>query len=269
MTDRYAVIGNPVAHSKSPMIHAAFARQTGEAMDYVRLEAPLDGFAEALGDFFATGGRGCNVTVPFKEQAYRLAGHLNERARQAGAVNTLWQDERGWVGDNTDGVGLVRDLMRHTQLAGKQIMLLGAGGAARGAIGPLLAEGPTQLIIANRSIDKAEQLAAHFADLGTLKAACFEDLTAPADIVINATSASLAGTTLPLPEGLWHAGTLAYDMMYGATSTPFLLQAEQAGAGQCLDGLGMLVEQAAEAFFLWRGIRPETASVLRDLRAAL
>ena len=268
-TDRYAVIGNPVAHSKSPAIHAAFARQTGQDLEYIRLEAPLEGFAETLADFFASGGRGCNVTVPFKEQAYRLATRLNERARQAGAVNTLWCDEHGWVGDNTDGVGLVRDLTRHVDLAGKAIVLLGAGGAARGAIGPLLAEQPARLTIANRSVEKAAQLADHFAALGTLRASSFAELTAPADIVINATSASLAGSTLPLPDGLWRADTLAYDMMYGRTATPFLAQAEAAGAGLCIDGLGMLVEQAAEAFYLWRGVRPETADVLADLRAGL
>jgi shikimate dehydrogenase len=267
MTDRYAVIGNPVAHSKSPPIHAAFALQTKQKLVYDRIEAPIAGFIETVADFFAMGGLGCSVTVPFKEEAFNFANVLSERAEQAGAVNTLWLDDEGVHGDNTDGTGLVHDLSRHIDLRGKRIVLLGAGGAARGAIGPLLEAKPASLLIANRSPEKAAQLAAHFAGVGNIESCRFEELGAPADLVINATSASLAGTSLPLPNSLWRTETVAYDMMYAKGDTPFMRQAREAGVGLCLDGLGMLVEQAAEAFFLWRGMRPDTASVLADLRA--
>jgi len=269
MTDRYAVIGNPVAHSLSPAIHQAFARQTEQRLRYDTIEAPLDGFIESVADFFAMGGAGCNVTVPFKEEAARFANILTERAELAGAVNTLWLDDEGVCGDNTDGVGLVRDLARHISLRGRRVVLLGAGGAARGVIAPLLGEGPASLVIANRSPDKAAQLAEHFRELGPVSATAFDKLSEAADLVINATSASLAGASLPLPAALWTDRTVAYDMMYGKGDTPFLAQARAGGAVPCIDGLGMLVEQAAEAFFLWRGVRPETASVLADLRALL
>ncbi|QNM96933.1 shikimate dehydrogenase [Chitinimonas koreensis] len=270
MTDRYAVLGNPVAHSKSPAIHAAFAAQTGQKLRYERIEAPLAGFIETVADFFAMGGAGCNVTVPFKEEAFRFANLLTERAEQAGAVNTLWLDDEGVTGDNTDGVGLVRDLRRHLALAGRRVLLLGAGGAARGAIGALLAERPAALVVANRSADKAALLAERFAALGPIRGCGYEDLAGePFDLVVNATSASLAGAALPLPASLWRPETVAYDMMYGRGLTPFLEQARAGGAGPLLDGLGMLVEQAAEAFFLWRGARPDTAPVLADLRAGL
>lgn len=274
MTDLYAVFGNPVAHSKSPAIHAAFAKQTSERMRYEKREAPLDGFVEAAGEFFAMGGAGCNVTVPFKEDAFRFANILTERAQLAGAVNTLWLDDEGVVGDNTDGAGLVRDLQRVTALSGKRLLILGAGGAARGVIGPLLDCNPAGIVVANRSPDKATALLAELAGklpdaAARLSATSLTALNGPFDVVINATSASLAGASLPLPDDLFAPGAVAYDMMYGKGETPFLAQAAAMGAATRLDGLGMLVEQAAEAFFVWRGVRPETAGVLAELRAAL
>ena len=272
MTDRYAVFGNPIAHSKSPQIHAAFAAATAQDLRYEALLAPLDGFAGAVADFVAAGGRGANVTVPFKEEAFRLATRLSPRAARAGAVNTLVFSDAGILGDNTDGAGLVHDITRNltVDLAGKRILLLGAGGAARGVIQPLLAEAPAALHIANRSADKAVALAQAFADLAAVSGGSFSDLAGlPFDVVINATSASLAGEPLPLPTGLFAPGCLAYDMMYGKGETPFLAQDRLAGAARCADGLGMLAEQAAEAFLVWRGVRPATAGVLATLRAAL
>lgn len=270
MTDRYAVIGHPVAHSKSPLIHAAFAAQTQQVLNYTRLEAPLDGFIDSAAEFFVMGGSGLNVTVPFKEQAYAFANVLTERAELAGAVNTLWLDDEGVVGDNTDGAGLVRDLQRHLSLAGLRILLLGAGGAARGVIGPLLDEEPGQLLIANRSAAKAVALAEQFDEPDLLLGCGLSELPEQSfDLIINATSASLAGDSLPLPATVWQADGLVYDMMYGKQETAFLRQAAAAGVQLRLDGLGMLVEQAAEAFFLWRGVRPDTAPVLAELRAGL
>ncbi|HEY9101403.1 shikimate dehydrogenase [Chitinimonas sp.] len=270
MTDRYAVIGHPVAHSKSPLIHAAFAEQTRQQLVYERLEAPLDDFIGTVAQFLAMGGAGCNVTVPFKEEAFRFANELTERAELAGAVNTLWLDDEGVVGDNTDGAGLVCDLLRHTTLADKRILLLGAGGASRGVILPLLDEEPASLLVANRSADKAEALAAHFREFGEVRGSGLDGIgKGEFDIVINATSASLAGAELTLPDSLWRPELLVYDMMYGKTETAFLQQAARHGVTQRLDGLGMLVEQAAEAFFVWRGVRPETGPVLEALRAAL
>jgi shikimate dehydrogenase len=262
--DRYAVVGNPIGHSKSPRIHALFAAQTGQDMTYEALLAPLDGFAGTVRDFIATGGRGANVTVPFKEEAFRLAGHLSERARAAGAVNTLTFAGGEIRGDNTDGAGLVRDITANLgfAIAGRRALLLGAGGAARGVILPLLAEWPAALAVANRTADKAHGLARDFP--GT--SGCgFEALAGLSfDLVINATSAGLANAELPLPAGLFAPGCLAYDMVYGR-ETPFLRQARAAGATGA-DGLGMLVEQAAEAFLIWRGIRPRTEAVLETLR---
>lgn len=268
MIDRYAVIGHPVAHSKSPAIHAAFARQTGEKLVYDRIEAPLEGFAESVADFFVQGGAGCNVTVPFKEAAFQFANTLTERARLAGAVNTLWLDDEGVVGDNTDGAGLLRDLARHGHLNGGRVLLLGAGGAARGVLGPLLAAGPARLVVANRTVKRAEALVALCPPpVGTVvQGVGLEGIEGPFDWVINATSTSLAGTALPLPDNCFAPGAIAYDMMYGQEETLFLAQARQYGVALRLDGLGMLVEQAAEAFFLWRGKRPDTAPVLAELR---
>lgn len=272
MTDRYAVFGNPIAHSKSPQIHAAFAASTDQDIAYEALLAPLGGFAEAVAAFVARGGRGANVTVPFKEEAFRLATRLSPRAARAGAVNTLVFSEAGILGDNTDGAGLVHDITRNltVDLSGKRILLLGAGGASRGVIQPLLATQPATLHIANRSAEKAIALARAFADLAPVGGSSFGDLAGlQFDAVINATSASLAGEALPLPSGLFAPGALAYDMMYGKGETPFLAQARLAGAARCADGLGMLAEQAAEAFLVWRGVRPATAAVLATLRAAL
>jgi len=265
MTDRYAVFGHPIAHSKSPLIHAAFARQTGQDMTYEAILAPLDGFAESVTAFVAAGGRGANVTVPFKEEAFRLAGRLTPRARRAGAVNTLALDADGILGDNTDGAGLVTDLTRnlHRTLTGRRILLLGAGGAARGVIEPLLDQQPAALVIANRTVGRAQELAELF-DRG-IRACGFDGVDTPFDVVINATAASLAGELPPLSPQIFTPDTLAYDMMYGR-DTPFLAFARAQGAATA-DGLGMLVEQAAEAFHLWRGVRPDTAPVIASLRA--
>ncbi|MDP2834884.1 MAG: shikimate dehydrogenase [Pseudomonadota bacterium] len=288
MTDRYAVFGNPIAHSKSPRIHAAFAEQTGQTLTYEAILAPLDGFAAAVAGFRDEGGRGANVTVPFKEQAFALSNRLSERAQAAGAVNTLTFDAEGVLGDNTDGIGLVNDLAGNLglELAGKRILLMGAGGAARGVVLPLLEKAPSELFIVNRTAAKARELVApaslpaSFNRAGkalkdtvpsghnagaTLAAGGYADISGRFDLVINATAASLAGDLPPLPSGLFADGALAYDMMYGK-DTPFLAFARSEGA-RCADGLGMLVEQAAAAFFLWRGVRPATAPVIALLRA--
>ncbi len=263
MTDRYAVFGNPISHSKSPRIHALFAAQTGQDMSYEARLAPLDGFAAAVRAFIAAGGRGANVTVPFKEEAFRLAAELTPRARAAGAVNTLSFDGETIRGDNTDGAGLVRDLKANLGCdpAGKRILLIGAGGAARGVVLPLLDERPAALCVANRTAEKAVLLAAAFG----IEGGGFEALAGRAfDLVINATSAGLDDAPLPLPVGVFAPRALAYEMVYGR-ETPFMAQARAAGCGVA-DGLGMLVEQAAEAFLVWRGVRPETAPVLVALR---
>lgn len=272
MSDPYCVFGNPIAHSKSPAIHAAFAAATGQDLAYTARLAPLDDFAGAVAAFVAIGGKGANVTVPFKEEAFRLATRLSERAARAGAVNTLAFADGGIFGDNTDGAGLVRDLTGNLalDLAGKRILLLGAGGASRGVIAPLLACAPASLAIANRTAAKAAALAQVFADLAAVDSGNFADFGGKSfDLVINATAASLAGEPLPLPAGIFADGALAYDMMYGKGETPFLKQAREQGAARCADGLGMLVEQAAEAFLVWRGVRPQTTGVLAELRAAL
>ncbi|MCH4565087.1 shikimate dehydrogenase [Halomonas sp. EGI 63088] len=270
MTDRYCVFGHPIGHSKSPAIHAAFAAELGEAIDYTAIEAPLDDFAGAWHDFVAAGGRGANVTVPFKEDAFRLCEVLSPRARRAGAVNTLILGGNGQTyGDTTDGVGLVRDLERHgVTLAGARLLVLGAGGAVRGVLEPLLTAAPASLVVANRTAEKAERLAADFRDLGEIRGGGFDEVTGPFDVVINGTSASLANELPPLPDDLFAAGATAYDMMYGAEPTVFLQWAGERGA-RGVDGLGMLVEQAAESFFQWRGRRPDTTPVLEALRRAL
>ncbi len=270
--DRYGVFGNPIGHSKSPLIHRLFAAQTGQAMSYEALLAPLDDFAGFARAFFAE-GKGANVTLPFKEQAFQLADSLSARARRAGAVNTLKKlDDGSLLGDNTDGAGLVRDLKVNAgfDLTGKRILLLGAGGAVRGVLEPLLAERPATLVIANRTVVKAEQLAGEFADLGPVLASGFDWLDAPVDLIVNGTSASLAGELPPIAASLIEPGhTLCYDMMYAKAATAFNRWAAAQGAARTLDGLGMLVEQAAEAFCLWRGVRPDSAPVLAELRRQL
>ena len=264
MTERYAVIGNPVAHSKSPWIHARFASACGQDMRYERIEAPLDGFARAADAFRASGGKGLNVTLPFKGEAYRYAARRSPRAEAAQAVNTLAFGEDVF-GDTTDGVGLVRDLARHVgfELEGRAVLLMGAGGAAQGVVQALQEAGIAALTIANRTEPKALALAQRFgceaAGYGALAGRRF-------DLVVNATSAGLAGEAPQLPEGVLRPGVLAYDMVYGR-DTPFLAAARAAGA-RASDGLGMLLEQAAESFFLWRRVRPDTAALLAELRAA-
>ena len=269
MPDHYAVIGNPVAHSKSPLIHAAFAEQTGQDLVYEALFAPKDAFVATAGAFRRRGGRGLNVTLPFKGEAFQFATTLSSRARTAEAVNTLKFDGETIFGDNTDGAGLVADLTRNLGCAvtGLRILLLGAGGAARGVIEPLLQRQPALLVLANRTPDKARRLAQGFR--GAFEARAYAALAgAQFDLVINATSASLAGELPPLPPGVFAAGALAYDMMYGKGATPFLTFARGQGAAILADGLGMLVEQAAESFFIWRGVRPDSAPVLALLRQA-
>jgi shikimate dehydrogenase len=274
--DRYAVLGHPVAHSRSPAIHARFAAQTGQAVDYGRLECPLDGFAAGVRAFAAGGARGCNVTVPFKFEALQLAGRASERARRAGAANVRGFDGPGpaqWWADNSDGIGLVRDIRRHAGVAleGARVLLVGAGGAAAGVLGPLLEAGVAGVVLANRTAARAEALVQSHAELArshgaTLAAAALQAPGEAFDVVLNASSSSLAGAAVPVPAAVLRPGTLAVDLMYGAAAAPFMAWASAHGAVP-RDGLGMLVEQAAEAFFLWRGVMPDTAPVLAALRA--
>lgn len=270
--DKYAVIGNPVAHSKSPQIHAAFARATGQALTYERLLAPLDGFAATVAAFERAGGRGLNVTVPFKLEAHALADTCSPRAQLAGAVNTLKRDGGSWYGDNTDGPGLVRDLTHNlgVALAGRAVLVLGAGGAARGIMSALLAENPRSVTISNRTDEKATAIARLFAPYGDVAAVSPQALAGRAfDVVINATSAGLADAAPPpWPATIVGGGGFAYDMIYADTPTTFLRWARHHGAMRTADGLGMLIEQAAESFLLWRGVRPETAPVFALLRPA-
>lgn len=267
MTDRYAVIGNPVEHSKSPLIHAEFARLTGHDIEYGRILAPIGCFTESVEKFRAEGGRGLNVTVPFKEDAYHYASSLTSRARLAHAVNTLHFLPDGEVlGDTTDGIGLVRDIIGNLEmtLQGKRILLMGAGGAARGVIQALLDEQPASLFVVNRSSGKAVELIETFPNMA---AGGYGDLLGESyDVVINATSSSLNNDLPPLPSTIFASGAMAYDMMYGR-KTPFMQFAREHGAGTIADGLGMLIEQAAESFFIWRGVRPDTAPVLACFRS--
>jgi shikimate dehydrogenase len=274
MADRYAVVGNPVAHSKSPLIHAEFARQTGQDMEYGRVLAPLDGFRATVAAFRREGGRGLNVTLPFKLEAFALADRRSQRALDAEAANTLKFDADSIFADNTDGVGLLRDLEVNLRfpLAGRRILLMGAGGAVQGTLGPLIAARPALLVIANRTLDKAQRLAARFgtaaAASGTrLQASGYETLAGRGfDLVVNGTSASLHGALPELPGGVFAIGALAYDMLYGNGPTPFLQRAQGQGAARLADGIGMLVEQAAESFLIWRGVRPHTAPVIAQLK---
>ncbi|MDP2758811.1 MAG: shikimate dehydrogenase [Sideroxyarcus sp.] len=267
MTDKYAVIGNPIAHSKSPLIHTLFAQQTGQDISYEAIEAPLDGFATTIARLRAEGYKGCNVTVPFKFEAFQLATQRSGRAHDAGAVNTLIFEGDEILGDNTDGVGLLADIEKNIayKLFLKDALVLGAGGAAAGVLWPLFNAG-VGIIIANRTLEKAERLAAPFEGAGTVFARSYEALAGRSfDLVINATSSGLTGQLPPLPQGLFKPGALAYDMMYGK-ETPFMAFARQQGAAIIADGLGMLVEQAATTFALWRKVRPDTKPVLEILR---
>jgi shikimate dehydrogenase len=270
MTDRYAVIGNPVAHSKSPLIHAAFAEGCGQAMTYERIEAPRGGFKDAVAAFAREGGRGLNVTVPFKLEAFDLAATATPRAQAAGACNTLKREGDRWHADNTDGAGVVRDLTHnlHVTLAGIDILVLGAGGAARGIILPLLDEHPRSLTVANRTASRAFALAERFAPEGPVTAREVADLEGrDFDLVINATSAGLRDdVALPWPTGIFRPRALAYDLIYADRTTLFLRWAREQHVARVADGLGMLIEQAAESFRLWRGVTPDTRPVFSLLR---
>lgn len=270
--DLYAVVGNPISHSKSPRIHSLFASETGEPVEYTAIQAPLDDFAGTVKQFFERGGKGLNVTVPFKEEAWKLAGRRTERAENAGAANTLYQDDDGVLtADNTDGCGIVRDLVGNHDVALKnaRILLLGAGGAVRGVLGPILAEHPASVTIANRTVARAEALVDLFIPVAgeTRLSACgFEQPCEPYDLIINGTSASLQGDLPPLSPKVIAQGTVIYDMMYSLQTTTFNQWSLEQGAQIVHDGLGMLVEQAAESFRIWRGINPATRPVIETLR---
>jgi shikimate dehydrogenase len=270
MTDRYAVMGNPVAHSKSPRIHTLFARQTGQDIEYSAILVEPGGLASAVAEFHNGGGRGLNITVPFKEDAWVLAARRSDRAELAGAVNTLVLDASGrHFGDNTDGVGLVRDLTLNQgcALTGRRVLLVGAGGAAQGVVEPLLNERPVLLVVANRTPNKAVALARRFCGLGRVEGCGLDGPDGQTfDVIINATTASLSGTVPALPPGVVGGETWCYDMMYADEPTAFVLWGMQHGAARSVDGLGMLVEQAAESFYLWRDVRPDTGPVIEALR---
>ncbi len=273
MKDRYAVIGHPIAHSKSPDIHSAFAAQTDQDIEYEAIEAPLDGFKDTVSELVAKGYKGVNVTVPFKFEAFQLASQLRMQAKQAGAVNTLLFSDGSIIGENTDGIGLVRDIEQnlHKPILSKRVLILGAGGAAEGVLHPILNAAPSQLVIANRSVSKAIAMIEKVKDLVQYRsivfgACAFAELKGQKfDIIINATSVGLQDARLPIPDDIFADGSLAYDMMYGK-DTPFMKQAREAGA-VVVDGLGMLVEQAAEAFYCWRNVRPHTKPIIDRLRA--
>lgn len=270
--DLYAVVGNPISHSKSPRIHSLFASETGEPVEYTAIQAPLDDFAGTVKQFFERGGKGLNVTVPFKEEAWKLAGRRTERAENAGAANTLYLDNDGVLtADNTDGCGIVRDLVGNHEVTLKsaRILVLGAGGAVRGVLGPILAEHPASITIANRTVAKAEALVDLFIPVAgeTRLSACgFEQPCEPYDLIINGTSASLQGDLPPLSPKVIAQGTVIYDMMYSLQTTTFNQWSLEQGAQIVHDGLGMLVEQAAESFRIWRGINPATRPVIEALR---
>lgn len=268
--DSYAVMGNPIAHSKSPRIHTLFAKQTGQQLQYSAILVEKGKLNSAVADFLSQGGKGLNITVPFKQDAWSLASTRSNRAERAGAVNTLVLDQNGrHFGDNTDGAGLVRDLTNNNgaTLKNRRVLLVGAGGAARGVIEPLLGEEPALLVIANRTPEKAVELARLFCGLGHTEGCGLEDIAGQTfDIIINATAASLAGDVPALPDSIVTTDSWCYDMMYGDRPTAFMNWAQQLGAAKCMDGLGMLVEQAAESFYLWRNVRPDTGPVIQALR---
>jgi shikimate dehydrogenase len=265
----YAVMGNPIDHSLSPQIHAMFAQQCGIRLDYRRIHVDVGGFPQAVDSFRAEGGQGLNVTVPFKIEAWELADERTDRAQVAGAANTLWFTNDRIHADNTDGAGMCRDITVNLgfPVAGRSVLVIGAGGAVRGVLGPLLDEGPSGVMIANRSVDRAELLAGVFSDRARMETGGFDALPGRSfDLVVNGTSASLQGELPPLPDGLFTEGALAYDMMYGSAPTLFLRWAADHGAARTADGLGMLVEQAAESFHVWHGRRPDTGPVIEKLR---
>ena len=271
--DDYAVMGNPIAHSKSPRIHSLFAEQTGQSVNYTAIQVDTGGFKQAVGNFKAHGGKGLNITVPFKQEAWALVDDRSDRAQRAGAVNTIKFENDKLYGDNTDGIGLVNDLTVNHQvvLKGKRILLMGAGGAARGVLSPLLAEQPAALVIVNRTASKAIDLADEFKDLGCISGCGYEKLSDETafDVIINATAASLQGELPPLPDHVVAEEGCCYDMMYGAEPTTFMQWAREHDAAKIMDGLGMLVEQAAESFNIWRGVRPNTHVVIELLRKEL
>jgi shikimate dehydrogenase len=273
MTDRYGVMGFPVSHSRSPVIHRLFAAQTGQDIQYELLQVPPNKLDAAIAQFGRTGGKGLNITVPHKAEVARLVDELSERASTAGAVNTVVFREDSIFGDNTDGVGLMRDLQENhdLNLKGRNILILGAGGATRGIVSPLLEAEPGSIVIANRTFPKARALADHFANEGPVNACRFEDVRSLPiyDLIINATSAGLKGEIPPYPEEAVHPATFCYDLSYSASPTPFALWAAQHGAAKATMGWGMLIEQAAESFYIWRGVRPDTAPVLKQLSVAV
>ncbi len=269
--DQYAVFGNPISHSKSPFIHTLFARQTNQTMVYGRIQAPNDGFLSAASEFFSQGGKGCNVTAPFKLDAFAFADQLTERAQLAQAVNTLKKLDNGQIiGDNTDGEGLVQDLLQYqVELQDAKILLLGAGGAARGVLKPLLDHKPAQIVVTNRTLEKAQQLVESFKSYGNIQAQAMDTIDRPFDIIINSTSAGLSGQLPKISPAIFSSHSVSYDMIYAAADTDFNRWAKQNGVRHSYDGLGMLVGQAAESFMLWRGLRPGMRQVLRELRRNL
>jgi len=274
MTDFYAVIGNPIHQSKSPLIHGMFAQATGQDMHYSAIEGPLDGFAGAVDAFRAAGGLGLNITTPFKLDAFAYATECSERAQLAGAANAMKFDGKRVLAENFDGIGLVRDVVHNLNcpLKARRVLLLGAGGAARGALLPFLAHEPAELVIANRSLDNAQALVriAEASGAGPVRGCTYQDLAGQAfDVVFNATSASLRTELPPVPASVFAPGALAYELAYGKGLTPFLRMARDAGVLQLADGVGMLAEQAAEAFEWWRGVRPDTRAVIEKLTVAL
>ncbi len=271
--DQYAVIGNPIEHSKSPQIHAAFAQQEGVNIAYLRILSEKSEFVSKVEHFVKNGGKGLNVTVPFKETAFQHCQQVNTFARYAKAVNTLSFSEQGaWIGANTDGIGLLRDLKFNigAVITSKRILIVGAGGATRGILLPLLQEQPAEMVLVNRTIEKAVQLVTEFSQFGAITSKTFERLdTLKFDIVINATSASLDNTLPPLPDSIIDADTLCYDLAYSDKDTAFLAWSKSVGASTAHDGLGMLIEQAAESYFIWRGFRPDTNPVFKQLRPGI
>lgn len=271
--DRYAVMGNPITHSKSPQIHQQFASQTKQHLLYEKLKVETQDFPEEVANFYENNGKGLNITVPLKEEAFKLATKLTERARRAGAVNTLILNAKGeYTGDNTDGVGLVRDLtLNHqTNLTNKDILILGAGGAVRGILEPFIQQQPARIVIANRTLERAQKLAADFSDIAAIEVFTFAELKGQQfDIIINGTSASLSGELPPLPANLLKENSTTYDMMYGKDDTPFMTWSRENNASKVIDGLGMLVEQAAESFYCWRKVKPQTKPVIDFIRGNL